>query len=76
MLGLRTRFGAELSAPESTFGPMATVVEELVVSRLVDPQVHERGTRLVLTRRGRLLGNEVASRLLLARDAATLAGTR
>jgi len=76
VLGLRTRFGAELSARELLLGPLAAAVRQLETSGLVDCHVGGLGVWLVLTRRGRLLGNEVASRLLAARDAAVRAGTR
>src|SRR5713101_7200253 len=76
VLGLRTRFGAGLSARELLLGPLAAAVRQLETSGLVDCHVDGLGVWLVLTRRGRLLGNEVASRLLAARDATVRAGTR
>jgi oxygen-independent coproporphyrinogen-3 oxidase len=63
-LALRTREGVALIG-ETAGQAFADCVDELVEAGLLEP----RGDRMALTRRGRLLGNDVAVRMLAALDA-------
>ncbi len=65
VLALRTRGGIKLSQPPADSHAVDACIDELVAAGLL---VRHAG-RAVLTRPGRLLANEVATRLLLARDA-------
>jgi putative oxygen-independent coproporphyrinogen III oxidase len=65
ILGLRTSGGIKLGAPNAEPQGVAACIEELGDAGLLD----RSAGRAVLTRRGRLLGNEVAARLLVASDA-------
>ena len=62
ILALRTSAGIKLPPTGPEPSGVATCIDELVDAGLLD----RRADRAVLTRRGRLLGNEVAVRLLLA----------
>jgi oxygen-independent coproporphyrinogen-3 oxidase len=64
LLGLRTRGGAVVADLTAT-GPLADLAADLWDAGLVD---RVDGARIVLTRRGRLLANDVTARLLNARD--------
>jgi len=73
VLALRT--GAGIKLPGATADPrgMAACIDELIDLGLLEPVAD----RAVLTRRGRLLGNEVAARLLAALERAPVpTGTR
>jgi len=73
VLALRTARGIKLPGPAADPDPMVACIDELVDVGLLAPD----GDRAVLTRRGRLLGNEVAARLLVALEGRVLpAGTR
>jgi oxygen-independent coproporphyrinogen-3 oxidase len=73
VLALRTARGIKLPGPAADPDPMVACIDELVDVGLLAPE----GDRAVLTRRGRLLGNEVAARLLVALEGRVLpAGTR
>ncbi len=63
VLALRTSAGIKLPPVEADPGGVGACIDDLVDLGLLD----RSGDRAVLTRRGRLLGNEVAARLLLAR---------
>jgi oxygen-independent coproporphyrinogen-3 oxidase len=63
-LALRTREGFKLSAAGADDGPMVSCVEELTDLGLLV----RGGDRVVLTRRGRLVANEVVARLLEASE--------
>jgi oxygen-independent coproporphyrinogen-3 oxidase len=65
LLALRTRGGIKLPEPTADCHAVDACIEELVGSGLV---ARDAG-RATLTRTGRLLANEVATRLLLAREA-------
>jgi putative oxygen-independent coproporphyrinogen III oxidase len=69
ILALRTAGGIKLAPPGAESSGVASCIDELVDAGLLD----RSADRAVLTRRGRLLGNEVAVRLLLATAGA---GTR
>ncbi|HEY7107660.1 MAG TPA: radical SAM family heme chaperone HemW [Acidimicrobiia bacterium] len=60
-LGLRTRAGIKLGAAEAELPRVESCVDELVAAGLLDVA---SGGRVVLTRRGRLLANDVSARLL------------
>ena len=64
VLSLRTAAGIKLPPADAEPGGVAACIDELVDLGLLD----RSGDRAVLTRRGRLLGNEVAARLLLASE--------
>jgi putative oxygen-independent coproporphyrinogen III oxidase len=64
VLGLRTSAGIKLRAGNAEPQGVASCIEELRDAGLLE----RAGGRAVLTRRGRLLGNEVAARLLVASD--------
>jgi len=73
VLGIRTAAGIKLPGPGADSSRVATCITDLadlgLVTRVDD--------RVVLTRRGRLLGNEAATRLLAALDGPSAAvGTR
>ena len=73
VLALRTASGIKLPGPEADPDGMVTCIDDLVDVGLLARD----GDRAVLTRRGRLLGNEVAARLLVALERRALpAGTR
>ena len=65
MLGLRTRDGIKLDRADADLSPVDACLEELAGAGLVD--AGDDGA--TLTRRGRLLANDVAARLLAALDA-------
>jgi putative oxygen-independent coproporphyrinogen III oxidase len=76
-LALRTRDGIKLEGPGADCSSMDACLDELVGGGLLE----RSGPTVSLTRRGRLLANEVAARLLTAldhgcRQTATPAGTR
>jgi putative oxygen-independent coproporphyrinogen III oxidase len=73
-LMLRTRGGIKLSRPNADFSPMDACIDDLSAVGLLETDAH----RISLTRRGRLLANDVVARLLVAQDvrAALPAGTR
>jgi oxygen-independent coproporphyrinogen-3 oxidase len=64
-LASRTRDGVALGGEAAACPAVANCVDELVEAGLLEP----RGDRMTLTRRGRLLGNDVAVRLLAAFEA-------
>ena len=64
VLALRTSAGIKLPPASADPSGVASCIAELVDAGLLD----RRADRAVLTRRGRLLGNEVAARLLLASE--------
>jgi putative oxygen-independent coproporphyrinogen III oxidase len=64
VLALRTSAGIKLPAAGAEPRGVAACIDELVDLGLLD----RSGARAILTRRGRLLGNEVATRLLLASE--------
>jgi oxygen-independent coproporphyrinogen-3 oxidase len=73
MLALRTAAGIKLPLPDADPSRVASCIDDLAVAGLVE----RADERVVLTRRGRLLGNEVAARLLEALEAPPVpAGTR
>jgi oxygen-independent coproporphyrinogen-3 oxidase len=73
VLALRTAGGIKLPGPGADPHGMVACIDELIDVGLLARE----GDRAVLTRRGRLLGNEVAARLLLALEGRALpAGTR
>jgi oxygen-independent coproporphyrinogen-3 oxidase len=73
VLALRTAVGIKLPVLPADPAPVAECIDDLVAMDLLI----RSGDRAVLTRRGRLLGNEVAARLLAAIDQASAsAGTR
>ena len=73
VLALRTAAGIKLPLPGADPFRVDSCLDDLCAAGLVD----RAGDRVVLTRRGRLLGNEVAIRLLAAVDRPTAsAGTR
>ncbi len=64
VLSLRTAAGIKLPVAGADLPGVAACIDELVDAGLLD----RSSDRAVLTRRGRLLANEVAVRLLLAVD--------
>jgi oxygen-independent coproporphyrinogen-3 oxidase len=64
-LGLRTREGIKMPAENADFPPMTRTLAELREHGLIQPVAD----RVVLTRRGRLLANDVVATLLAALDA-------
>jgi oxygen-independent coproporphyrinogen-3 oxidase len=73
VLALRTSGGIKLPGPDADPGGMVACIDELIDVGLLARDAD----RVVLTRRGRLLGNEVAARLLVALERpARMAGTR
>ena len=66
VLALRTRTGIKLGGPDADLGDVHACIDSLAAVGLLD----RRGDNAVLTRRGRLLANEVAARLLAALDRA------
>jgi putative oxygen-independent coproporphyrinogen III oxidase len=73
VLALRTAGGIKLPGPGADPGGMVAWTDELIDRGLLA----RAGERAVLTRSGRLLGNEVAARLLVAFERPALAaGTR
>jgi putative oxygen-independent coproporphyrinogen III oxidase len=73
VLALRTSGGIKLPGPDADPGGMVACIDELIDVGLLARDAD----RAVLTRRGRLLGNEVAARLLVAVERpARMAGTR
>ncbi|MFI5053530.1 MAG: radical SAM family heme chaperone HemW, partial [Acidimicrobiia bacterium] len=64
LLELRTRAGIKLLPPMADPTSVASCVDDLVGAGVLDRQ----GDRLVLTRPGRLLANDVVARLLAAAD--------
>jgi putative oxygen-independent coproporphyrinogen III oxidase len=71
MLALRTRDGIKLNRAEADLPPVDACIDELVGAGLLDA----RDDGATLTRRGRLLANDVAARLLASLDASPV-GTR
>ena len=73
-LMLRTRDGIKLRRGGADPSPMEMCIDDLCGIGLLET----RGDRVTLTRRGRLLANEVVARLLTALDAraSAPAGTR
>ena len=73
-LMLRTRDGIKLRHADADLSPMDTCIDDLCGAGLLET----RGDRATLTRRGRLLANEVVARLLTALDVrpSAPAGTR
>jgi oxygen-independent coproporphyrinogen-3 oxidase len=65
MLALRTSAGIKLPVPGADPSRVDSCIDDLAAAGLVQRAPEHGGDRLVLTRRGRLLGNEVAARLLL-----------
>jgi putative oxygen-independent coproporphyrinogen III oxidase len=73
VLALRTAHGIKLPLPAADPSRVVSCLDDLEDAGLLD----RRGDRVVLTRRGRLLGNEVATRLLGALERPSAAvGTR
>ena len=73
VLGLRTAAGIKLPGPRADSSRVATCIADLADLGLVT----RAADRVVLTRRGRLLGNEVAVRLLATLDGpSAVVGTR
>jgi len=73
VLALRTASGIKLGGAAADPSPVSVCLDELTDLGLLAAS----GDRVVLTRRGRLLGNEVAARLLAALDQpSAVAGTR
>jgi putative oxygen-independent coproporphyrinogen III oxidase len=73
MLAVRTAGGIKLPLPHADPSRVASCIDDLAAAGLVE----RADERVVLTRRGRLLGNEVAARLLGALEAPPVpAGTR
>ncbi|MET0896067.1 MAG: radical SAM family heme chaperone HemW, partial [Acidimicrobiia bacterium] len=73
MLALRTRAGIKLEGPDADLPEVHQCIQDLDAAGLVACD----GTHVVLTRRGRLLANEVGARVLGAHErAADAAGTR
>jgi coproporphyrinogen III oxidase-like Fe-S oxidoreductase len=66
VLALRTSTGIKLDGPDADQGDVRECIGSLETAGLLD----RRGDAAVLTRRGRLLANEVAARLLAALDRA------
>jgi putative oxygen-independent coproporphyrinogen III oxidase len=77
VLAVRTAGGIKLPLPAADPSRVDSCLDDLAAAGLVD-RLGERGReQVVLTRRGRLLGNEVAARLLGALEQASAAvGTR
>jgi oxygen-independent coproporphyrinogen-3 oxidase len=73
-LMLRTRGGIKLRGANADLSPMDACIDDLSGAGLLETD----GDRVVLTRRGRLLANDVVARLLIALDqqAPSPAGTR
>jgi len=72
--GLRIAEGIDLGDLRERYGPALPAPEEARVAALVDAGLADlEGTRLRLTRRGRLVSNEVCERLLPARMPGDLA---
>jgi putative oxygen-independent coproporphyrinogen III oxidase len=67
VLAVRTRAGIKLDAPPAELVEVQDCIDLLQAADLID----RHGDRAVLTRRGRLLANEVGARLLQAHEAAT-----
>jgi coproporphyrinogen III oxidase-like Fe-S oxidoreductase len=67
VLALRTRAGIKLEGPDADLPEMHDCIGALDEAGLVSRD----GTHVVLTRRGRLLANEVGARLLGAHESAT-----
>jgi putative oxygen-independent coproporphyrinogen III oxidase len=73
VLALRTVGGIKLPGAAADLSPVSACIDDLTGAGLLAGS----GDRVVLTRRGRLLGNEVAARLLAALDQApVVVGTR
>jgi hypothetical protein len=68
-LGLRTARGIKLPAGGADDSPVATWFDALSAAGLLASTDDDDGVRVVLTRPGRLLANEVTARLLAALDA-------
>ena len=66
-LALRMRDGIKLEGLNAEISPVDVCIDELAGAGLLEV----RGGRATLTRRGRLLANDVAARLLVALDAAS-----
>jgi oxygen-independent coproporphyrinogen-3 oxidase len=77
VLALRTAGGIKLPVPAADPSRVDSCLDDLAAAGLIE-RTHDAGqARAVLTRRGRLLGNEVAARLLRALEqASAAAGTR
>jgi len=68
VLALRTAAGIKLPLPAADPPGVVSCIDELAAAGLLDRTVDGGCERAVLTRHGRLLGNEVAARLLAALD--------
>jgi oxygen-independent coproporphyrinogen-3 oxidase len=76
-LALRTRGGIKVDADEADCPGVSHLVDELAAAGLVTVGEADDGVAVALTRRGRLLANDVTARLLLALEhRVRLAGTR
>jgi oxygen-independent coproporphyrinogen-3 oxidase len=64
VLALRTAAGIKLPLPAADPSGVESCLDDLAAAGLLDREVDRGQERVVLTRRGRLLGNEVAARLL------------
>jgi coproporphyrinogen III oxidase-like Fe-S oxidoreductase len=73
-LGLRTRTGIKLDADTVDFPPVTALLDSLAQAGLIEAAA-EPG-RVVLSRRGRLLANDVTARLLVAGEQFARVGTR
>jgi oxygen-independent coproporphyrinogen-3 oxidase len=77
VLAVRTAAGIKLPLPTADPSRVDSCLDELDAAGLVDRSGERGRERVVLTRRGRLLGNEVAARLLRAVERPSVAaGTR
>ncbi len=68
VLALRTAAGIKLPLPAADPPGVVSCIDDLAAAGLLDRTADGARERAVLTRRGRLLGNEVAARLLAALD--------
>jgi oxygen-independent coproporphyrinogen-3 oxidase len=69
VLALRTAVGIKLPLAAADPSRVVACLDDLVAAGLLDRSGGRGRERVVLTRRGRLLGNEVAARLLAALEA-------
>jgi coproporphyrinogen III oxidase-like Fe-S oxidoreductase len=72
-LGLRTVRGIKLPSSGADHSPVDTWLDELSDAGLLARDGEGPDTRVVLTRPGRLVANDVTARLLAALDATALA---
>jgi coproporphyrinogen III oxidase-like Fe-S oxidoreductase len=77
ILSLRTVGGIKIPLPAADPSRVDSCLDDLAAAGLLERTDDDGRPRAVLTRRGRLLGNEVAARLLGALEHASVApGTR